>query len=169
MTKMEYNLSKFRINLVPIETRSKVKTGVRFREISFYLAKELIRNAEFYIIFFTRALKSISGITIDKDEQREHKAEYGYYYKLNVTNGVIQFEINYGGKIPISEKNPPTISIQTDPYIPPTEFLEDIKPVVKHLVEKTGFKIYFWDTERFVTVDELYGREGPEKKQRDKK
>ncbi len=163
-----YNLSKFRINFVPQDTYVNItqKNGLTY--FNLYLKRD-VKDDMFD--FLQQAVKFIPNVEKDYDEQKGAADQnHIYYYKLETKNGVIRFEINYGGKrnygksITVDKKNPPTISLETTPYIPTTEFLKEIKKVVKLLIEKTGFKIYFWDADCFVTVDELYGQEGPTKK-----
>ena len=156
-------MNKFRIKFVPQDTKVSFKKSRGFVMFNLYIKNRKIEKDMY--VFLKRALESVPNIKIDEEEQKLQKANKQYYYILTTKNGIIQFEINYGRKYLVDNKNPPTISLQTDPYIPTPEFLSEIKEVVKLLIGKTGFKIYFWDAARFLTVDELYGREGPVKKE----
>ncbi len=162
--KNNFNLSRFRINFVPKETTVRVSNEKGFRIIKYFINIDKIKSSEFYFDFLKNAVLSIPNIILDIEHQRYNQVNDTYYYKLKTHCGEIYFEINNGGKYPNSEQSPPTLSIETNPYIPTTEFLKEIKKVVRLLIEKTRFKIFFWDAGRFVTVDELYGREGPTKK-----
>lgn len=146
-------MSRFRINLVPQKTEVKIQKRGEFRFFKLYLEREHLEDDFFN--FLRNAVESIPGVKKDTT-QRPTKTDKDYYYILTTKHGIIRFEINYGGKYVIDESNPPTISIETDPYIPPADFLAEIKPVIKLLVEKTGFKIYFWNVTRFVGVEELH-------------
>ncbi len=161
--KHDFNLSRFRINFVPKETKVSVLFERGFYIIKYSIPQNKIKDPAFYFDFFKNSLLSVPNVILDLEHQEFNKAGDAYYYKLVTDFGEIYFEINNGGKYPNSEKTPPTLSIETNPYIPTTEFLEEIKKVVRLLIKKTKFKIFFWDAGRFVTVDELYGREGPKK------
>ncbi len=150
--------SKFRINLVPPKTKLEIKQKRAFTFFQFSLDQD-----EFDFKFLKNAVESVPNIHKDLELEKYIEQDRDCYYILETTNGKIRFEINNGRKNweKTIKERPSTISIETDPYIPTTEFLSDIKEVVKLLIEKTNFKIYFWDASRFVMIDELYGREGP--------
>ena len=149
---MKKNLSKFRINLVPQDTEVLVKRRGFFSHFKLFLKQDCPDD------LFSLLETTVKSIPEVKEDLTQHPVGKGYYYVLTTPHGTIRFEINYGGKYVVSSVYPPTISIETTPYIPPLEFLEEIKPAVKHLVKRTGFKIFFWDAMKFLEVDQLYGR-----------
>jgi len=145
--------SKFRINLVPIQTKVKVCDKQGFKIFELHLTEDIKSD------FFDLLCKSINSILFIKKDlsQIAAKEDKEYYYCLETSKGIIRFEINYGGKYDVDKNHPPTISIETKPYIPNEEFLLQIKEVVKLLIKKTGFKLFFWDALDFLKVDEIYG------------
>lgn len=150
--------SRFRINLVPSKTKLEINQKGGFTFFQFSLDQD-----KFDFKFLKNAMELVPNIHKDIELENYLEPDEECYYVLETTNGKIRFEINNGRKNweKIVKERPSTISIETDPCVPTSDFLVEIKEVVKLLIKKTGFKIFFWDAARFVTIDELYGREGP--------
>lgn len=145
--------SKFRINLVPQKTKCKIKKRGIFKFFKLYL-EEVQIDVPYNVL--KNAVESIRGVKKDLTE-KPAKLDKDYYYVLTTKHGFIRFEINYGGKCDIDSEHPPTISVETIPYVADPDFLAEIKLIVRQLVEMTGFKLFFWEALKFLEVKQLYG------------
>ena len=145
--------SRFRINLVPKGAKVNIREDNGFKVFNLYLEEE-IKEDQFN--FLQGIIKSMPYIQKDLTQEQFDK---DYYYSLKLEEGEIRFEINYGGKYIVDKKHPPTISIETTPYVPNEAFLSKIKEIVKKLVEETGYKLFFWNALDFLKVEGIYGRD----------
>jgi len=146
-------LGRFRTTLVPPTTESKVRKDKHGYAVSFSQDSPLSVHKD--IVKAVEALKSIRPCKSDEWIPKEGTR----HYELLTKNGVISIIA-----IPHIDKDPsghPEIVIETEPFLPDGEFLDEITRLIKKIIDMTGFKAFFWGSMKFMSPEEI--REWQEK------